>query len=74
MKAKKFDLLERTFYLSYDLPWLTLIRRRGFYWIHAQTINEMGDKHFAHLMHLHNLKISRINNHLNILKITQNGN
>lgn len=71
---KKNDLLENTFELSYWVPWLVIIRKNGFYWIHEKTIQEIGENYFRHLMAAHNMVIVKANKHLSLFKIKINGN
>jgi len=63
--------------ISYHLPFLPVIRRQGFYWIHETTVKQydpFDSGLFQMLLESHNLLIKEKNNHLKIYKITKNGN
>jgi len=63
--------------ISYHLPFLPVIRRKGFYWIHENTIKEFDPFNkglFEMVLESHNLSITDSNNQLKIHKITKNGN
>lgn len=63
--------------VSYHLPFLPVIRRKGFYWIHENTVKEYDPFNrgiFEMVLESHNLSITDSNNQLKIHKITKNGN
>lgn len=60
---------------SFHLPWVILIHRRGFYYIHEKTINEIDPFNtglFFKILKYHNLKI-HTKNSFKLHKITING-
>jgi hypothetical protein len=61
--------------ISYHLPFLPIVRRKGFYWIHENTVKEydpFNEGIFNLLLESHNLIITEVNNQLKIFKITKN--
>ena len=61
--------------LIYNLPFLYIIKKRGFYWISETTVKQYDPLNtglFQMILDAHNLKITKKNNKLNIFKITQN--
>jgi hypothetical protein len=61
--------------ISYHLPFLQIVRRKGFYWIHENTVKEydpFNEGIFNLLLESHNLIITEVNNQLKIFKITKN--
>lgn len=66
MTQKKIEVLS-----EYFIPFLNIIKRRGFFYIHADTITQMGPDNFFVMLDAKNLKIRQIKNDFKLFKITK---
>lgn len=72
MTQRKRNLTPSEMYqLSYYTPWVVIIRRKGFFWVHEKTVIEMGEL-FHDIINAHNIIIKGYNNQLNIYKLIIN--
>ena len=61
--------------ISYHLPFLNIIRKRGYYWIHENTVKEYDPFNtgiFSMMLESHNMRIKTHNKQLQIFKIINN--
>lgn len=72
-KIEPFKLTpDNTIDLCYFTPWLSIIRRNGFYWVHKKTIDKITERVFMDIISAHGITVVGYNSYLNIYKLKQN--
>ena len=76
MKKKRKTIITQTENgLMYHLPFLHIIRKKGYYWIHENTVKEYDPFNtgiFITMLESHNMRIKKHNKQLQIFKIVNN--